>query len=179
MQKIPKMKVKITCLILLILFGGKAFGQQNDFSAIPQKLDTPLNERPIIDTLSMTHIRNYDVWIKQQIDSTDHLKRLREDLEYTQSQISSAGKLYTAANIVSLLGVVGLTIGASEGENSMIVFGIGTGIAALILRWVGDFKLSKINYLNRPLYQPKPQIFRGEIEMIAPNLSKDDSRLLK
>jgi hypothetical protein len=179
LQKIPKMKVKITCLILLILFGGKAFGQQNDFSAIPQKLDTPLNERPIIDTLSMTHIRNYDVWIKQQIDSTDHLKRLREDLEYTQSQISSAGKLYTAANIVSLLGVVGLTIGASEGENSMIVFGIGTGIAALILRWVGDFKLSKINYLNRPLYQPKPQIFRGEIEMIAPNLSKDDSRLLK
>jgi hypothetical protein len=173
------LKMKITYLLLLILFGGKVFGQQYDFPAIPQKIDTPLNEKPILDTVSMSQIGNYDLWIKKQIDSTDHLKRLREDLEYTQSQISSAGKLYTSANIVSLLGVVGLTIGASEGENSMIVFGIGTGIAALILRWVGDFKLSKINYLNRPLYQPKPQIFRGDIEMIAPNLSKDDSRLVK
>ena len=172
MAKTLKMKIKLLPLMLLLLISGTVFGQQSDFPAIPQKSVTPLNEIPILDTLSMKEIRNYDVWIKHQIDSTDHLKRLREDLEYTQSQISTAGKLYTAANIVSLLGVVGLTIGANEGENAVIVFGIGTSIAALVLRWIGDFKLSKLNYLNRPLYQPKPKNFRGNIEMIAPNLSK-------
>jgi len=170
--------MKYAVLLLALMFAGGAktsFSQQNDFPAIPQTTYSSFNEKLCIDTIQKRIVSNYEPWIRKQIDSTDHLRRLRDDLNYTNSQIRSAGKLYEISNGVSLLGILGIGIGSiAKSQNTVIGFGIGGALLSFIIRWSGDSKLAKLDYLNRQKYLPQPHYFHNKLEMIAPTLTKED-----
>jgi len=170
--------MKYAFLLLALMFAWGAttsFAQQNDFPAIPQSSYTSFKKKLCIDTIQIRQITNYEPWIRKQIDSTDHLRRLRDDLNYTNSQIRSAGKLYEASNALSLLGILGIGIG-SMAQRPVVGFGLGGALSLMsfMIRWSGDSKLAKLDYLNRSKYLPQPHHFRNELEMIAPTLTKED-----
>jgi len=81
------MKFAVILLALMFVGGTKiSSSQQNDFPAIPQTSYSSFNETLCIDTIQKRIVSNYEPWIRKQIDSTDHLRRLRDDLNYTNSQ---------------------------------------------------------------------------------------------